>query len=159
MAATQHAFLEGGPAPAPVGSTELELPRFSRGKVRDMYDLGDRLLMVTSDRISAFDVVMDSLIPGKGIVLTALSAFWLDRTPHIVENHLLSTDLTEALPDLARAHPELAGRSMVVRKTQRVDIECVVRGYLVGSGWAEYRKAGTLAGELLPPGLQESERL
>jgi phosphoribosylaminoimidazole-succinocarboxamide synthase len=159
MANKQHPFLDGAPAPAPVGSTELELPRFSRGKVRDMYDLGDRLLMVTSDRISAFDVVMDSLIPGKGIVLTALSAFWLDRTGDIVENQLVTTDVAAALPDLARAHPELAGRSMVVHKTQRVDIECVVRGYLAGSGWAEYRKAGTLAGETLPEGLQESDRL
>jgi phosphoribosylaminoimidazole-succinocarboxamide synthase len=159
MANKQHPFLDGAPAPAPVGSTELELPRFSRGKVRDMYDLGDRLLMVTSDRISAFDVVMDSLIPGKGIVLTALSAFWLGRTGDIVENQLVTTDVAAALPDLARAHPELAGRSMVVHKTQRVDIECVVRGYLAGSGWAEYRKAGTLAGETLPEGLQESDRL
>ncbi|HEY7063292.1 MAG TPA: phosphoribosylaminoimidazolesuccinocarboxamide synthase [Chloroflexota bacterium] len=155
-----HPFLaREGAAPPLVGSTELSLPRFSRGKVRDMYDLGDRLLMVTSDRISAFDVVMDQLIPGKGIVLTALSAFWLGRTGDIVENHLLSTSVAETLPDLARAHPELEGRSMVVRKTQRVDIECVVRGYLVGSGWSEYRKSGTLAGEPLPPGIQESDRL
>ena len=159
MAVMNHPFLAGGPAPAPVASTELEVPRYSRGKVRDMYDLGDRLLMVTSDRISAFDVVMDSLIPGKGIVLTALSAFWLDRTRDIVENQLLSTDVAAALPDLARAHPELEGRSMVVCKTQRVDIECVVRGYLAGSGWAEYKRKGTLAGESLPPGLQESDRL
>ena len=159
MAVIDHPFLQGGPAPAPVGGTELELPRFSRGKVRDMYDLGDRLLMVTSDRISAFDVVMDSLIPGKGVVLTALSAFWLGRTGDIVENQLVTTDVAAALPDLARAHPELEGRGMVVRKTQRVDIECVVRGYLAGSGWAEYKRAGTLAGEPLPPGLQESDRL
>jgi phosphoribosylaminoimidazole-succinocarboxamide synthase len=159
MATTLHPFLEGGPAPAPVGSTDLPLPRFSRGKVRDMYDLGDKLLMVTSDRISAFDVVMDQLIPGKGIVLTALSEFWLQRTSDIVENQLVTTDVAAELPDLVRAHPELEGRSMVVRKAQRVDIECVVRGYLAGSGWAEYRKAGTLAGEALPSGLQESDRL
>src|SRR5918911_1016711 len=114
MAVMNHPFLQGGPAPAPVGGTELELPRF---------------------------------IPGKGIVLTALSAFWLGRTGDIVENQLLTTDVATALPDLARAHPELEGRSMVVRKTQRVDIECVVRGYLAGSGWSEYRKSGTLAGE------------
>src|SRR5947207_1132120 len=120
MTIVHHAFLEGGLAPAPVGGTELDLPRFSRGKVRDMYDLGDRLLMVTSDRISAFDVVMDSLIPGKGIVLTALSAFWLRRTGDIVENQLITSDVAAALPDLARDHPELAGRSMVVRKARRV---------------------------------------
>src|ERR1044072_1185825 len=108
MAVMDHTFLNGGAAPAPVGSTELALPRFSRGKVRDMYDLGDRLLMVTSDRISAFDVVMDQLIPGKGIVLTALSAFWLGRTGDVVENQLVTTDVAAALPDPARAppHPE-----------------------------------------------------
>src|SRR3954447_11475005 len=159
MAVKDHPFLTGAPAPAPVGSTELDLPPFSRGKVRDMYDLGDRLLMVTSDRVSAFDVVMDSLIPGKGIVLTALSAFWLGRTGNVVENQLVTTDVAAALPDLARAHPELEGRGRVGHKTQRVDIECVVRGYLAGSGWAEYKRAGTLAGEPLPPGLQESDRL
>src|SRR5215210_8449996 len=92
-----------------VGTTDLPLPRFSRGKVRDMYDLGDRLLMVTSDRISAFDVVMDQLIPGKGIVLTALSEFWLQRTGDIVENQLITTDVAAELPDLVRAHPELEG--------------------------------------------------
>ncbi len=159
MTSLQHPFLTGGPAPTPVAGTDLPLPRFSRGKVRDMYDLGDRLLMVTSDRISAFDVVMDQLIPGKGVVLTALTEFWLERTRDIVENHLITTDIAAALPELAAAHPELLGRSMLVRKAQRVDIECVVRGYLAGSGWAEYRRAGTLAGEPLPPGLRESDRL
>ncbi len=149
----------GAPEPPLVGATALPLPVFSRGKVREMYDLGDRLLMVTSDRISAFDVVMDALIPAKGIVLTALSAFWFERTRQITENHLLSTDLVATLPDLASAHPELVGRSMVVRKTRRLDVECVVRGYLAGSGWAEYRREGTLAGERLPPGLRESDRL
>jgi phosphoribosylaminoimidazole-succinocarboxamide synthase len=124
-----------------------------------MYDLGDRLLMVTSDRISAFDVVMDALIPAKGIVLTAVSAFWFEHTREVVENHFLGVDLADALPELAAAHPELAGRSMVVRKTERLDIECVVRGYLAGSGWAEYRREGTLAGERLAVGLRESDRL
>jgi phosphoribosylaminoimidazole-succinocarboxamide synthase len=152
-------LVRGGPAPAPVGETRLPLPRFSRGKVRDMYDLGDRLLMVTSDRISAFDVVLNELIPGKGLVLTALSAFWFARTADLVANHLLSADLATALPDLARAYPELVGRSLVVRKAQRIDVECVVRGYLAGSGWAEYRRSGTLAGEPLPPGLREADRL
>ncbi len=159
MTAHEPLLAPGAPEPPLVGSTALPLPLFSRGKVREMYDLGDRLLMVTSDRISAFDVVMDALIPAKGIVLTALSAFWFGRTAQVVENHLLTTDVAAALPDLAAAHPELAGRSMVVRKTQRLDVECVVRGYLAGSGWAEYRRQGTLAGEPLPAGLRESERL
>jgi phosphoribosylaminoimidazole-succinocarboxamide synthase len=150
---------DGAPDPPLVGSTALPLPSFSRGKVRDMYDLGDRLLMVTSDRISAFDVVMDALIPAKGIVLTALSAFWFERTAGIVENHLLDADLARVLPKLAATHPELIGRSLVVRKTRRLDVECVVRGYLAGSGWAEYRQHGTLAGERLPAGLGESDRL
>jgi phosphoribosylaminoimidazole-succinocarboxamide synthase len=159
MTAQEPLLAPGAPEPPLVGSTDLPLPLFSRGKVREMYDLGDRLLMVTSDRISAFDVVMDALIPAKGIVLTALSAFWFGRTAQVVENHLLTTDVAEALPDLAAAHPGLAGRSMVVRKTQRLDVECVVRGYLAGSGWAEYRREGTLAGERLPAGLRESDRL
>jgi phosphoribosylaminoimidazole-succinocarboxamide synthase len=124
-----------------------------------MYDLGDRLLMVTTDRVSAYDVVMEQLIPGKGAVLTALSAFWFRQTMGIVENHLLSDDVVQALPELARAHPEIVGRSLVVRKARRIDVECVVRGYLAGSGWAEYRRQGTLAGEPLPPGLREAERL
>jgi phosphoribosylaminoimidazole-succinocarboxamide synthase len=149
----------GAPDPPLVGGTNLSLPLYSRGKVRDMYDLGDRLLMVTSDRISAFDVVMDALIPAKGIVLTAVSAFWFERTREVVENHFLGADLADTLAELAAAHPELAGRSMVVRKTQRLDVECVVRGYLAGSGWAEYRREGTLAGEHLPAGLRESDRL
>jgi phosphoribosylaminoimidazole-succinocarboxamide synthase len=157
---TRHQFLRvAGAAPEPVGGTDLPLPRFAHGKVRDMYDLGDQLLMVTSDRISAFDVVMNELIPGKGLVLTALSAFWFGRTADLVENHLVTTDVASVLPDLAAAHPELGGRTMVVRKTRRIDVECVVRGYLAGSGWAEYQSAGTLAGEALPAGLRESERL
>jgi phosphoribosylaminoimidazole-succinocarboxamide synthase len=149
----------GVPDPPLVGATSLPLPLFSRGKVRDMYDLGDRLLMVTSDRISAFDVVMDALIPAKGVVLTAVSAFWFERTRQVVENHFLSADLAATLPALAADHPALAGRSMVVRKTERLDVECVVRGYLAGSGWAEYRREGTLAGERLPTGLREADRL
>ena len=149
----------GAPDPPLVGATNLNLPLYSRGKVRDMYDLGDRLLMVTSDRISAFDVVMDALIPAKGIVLTAVSAFWFEHTREVVENHFLGAALAEALPELFAAHPELEGRSMVVRKTERLDVECVVRGYLAGSGWAEYRREGTLAGERLPAGLRESDRL
>ena len=125
-------------------------PLFRRGKVRDMYELGDgRLLMVASDRVSAFDVVMDEPIPGKGAVLTALSRFWFEHTAALVPNHLL--------PDAPPA--EVSDRALVVRQAERIDIECVVRGYLAGSGWAEYRRASTLAGEPLPAGLRESEPL
>lgn len=160
MARRVRDYLAGAGEPPPlVGATALPLPLYSRGKVREMYDLGDRLLMVTTDRVSAYDVVMEQLIPGKGAVLTALSAFWFRQTMGIVENHLLSDDVVQALPELARAHPEIVGRSLVVRKARRIDVECVVRGYLAGSGWAEYRRQGTLAGEPLPPGLREAERL
>jgi phosphoribosylaminoimidazole-succinocarboxamide synthase len=125
-----------------------------------MYDVADGLLlMVASDRVSAFDVVMDEPIPGKGAVLTALSAFWFRHTAELLANHLVS-DQPEDVPlsarQLADANP---GRWLLVRRAQRIDIECVVRGYLAGSGWAEYRRAGTVCGEGLPPGLVESQRL
>lgn len=154
-----HPFLSGGPAPEGLRQTDVPgLPLFSRGKVRDMYDLGDRLLMISTDRLSAFDVVMNEPFPGKGIVLNALSEFWFERTRKIMPNHLLSTDLTELeLPD--EWTERLQGRSMIVRKAERVDIECVVRGYLAGSGWAEYKQTGMCIGHALPPGLVESSRL
>ncbi|HEY8477817.1 MAG TPA: phosphoribosylaminoimidazolesuccinocarboxamide synthase, partial [Chloroflexota bacterium] len=127
--------------------------------VRDIYDLGDHLLLVASDRISAFDVVLDQPIPGKGLVLTALSEFWFETTRHIVPNHLVATDL-DALPAALRPfHDRLYGRSMLVRKARRIDIECVVRGYLAGSAWSEYRKTGRVAGEPMPAGLRESDHL
>jgi phosphoribosylaminoimidazole-succinocarboxamide synthase len=114
---------------------------------------------VASDRISAFDVVLDQPIPGKGLVLTALSEFWFETTRHIVPNHLVATDL-DALPTALRPfHDRLYGRSMLVRKARRIDIECVVRGYLAGSAWSEYRKTGRVAGEPMPAGLRESDRL
>ncbi len=126
--------------------TRMELPLYVRGKVRDTYVLDDdRLLMVTTDRISAFDFVLPTGIPDRGRVLTQLSIFWFDRTRDLQENHLLGTGPSE--------------RSMVVRRAQRIDFECVVRGYLAGSAWAEYREHGTMAGEPLPAGLRESERL
>lgn len=150
----------GAPFPPTLTRTNLPgVPLFSRGKVREMVDLGDRLLMVASDRVSAFDVVMDDPIPGKGIVLTAFSEFWFGQTSHIVPNHLVSADVHE-FPALVQPFKEqLEGRAMLVRKAERVDIECVVRGYLAGSAWAEYRRQGTMAGEPLPPGLRESDRL
>jgi len=114
-----------------------------------MYDLGDRLLMVASDRISAYDVVLPTLIPDKGKVLTGLSAFWFERTDHLVPNHLLSTEV----PD------ELSGRAMFVRKLDIFPVECVVRGFLSGSGWREYRETGAVCGIDLPPGLRESDAL
>ena len=135
------------------------VPLFRRGKVRDTFDLGDRLLMVSSDRVSAFDVVMPNGIPGKGVVLTQLSTFWFDRLAGLVPNHLLATEVAD-FPAALQAHAAtLRGRSVLVRKAERIDIECVTRGYLAGSAWAEYRRAGTVCGQPLPPGLVESARL
>jgi len=137
---------------------------FSKGKVRDTYDLGDRLLMVTTDRLSAFDVVLPTGIPDKGAVLNQLSAFWFGRLSHIVPNHLIELVLNPAqlAPYQATLGGDLAplvGRSMLVRKAEPILIECVVRGYLSGSGWAEYKQQGTIGGMPLPPGLVESAEL
>ncbi|HKA48565.1 MAG TPA: phosphoribosylaminoimidazolesuccinocarboxamide synthase [Candidatus Dormibacteraeota bacterium] len=133
--------------------THLELPLFSRGKVRDTYRLDDRrLLMVSTDRISAFDYVLPTAIPDRGRVLTQLSAFWFDKTREVVPNHLLATSYDGLTPDVE-------GRCMVVKRAERIDFECVVRGYLAGSAWAEYRGSGTMAGEPLPAGLREGEKL
>ncbi len=138
--------------------TQLSLPLYRRGKVRDTYDLGDRLLMVSTDRISAFDVILPTGIPDKGLVLTQLSAFWFERTADVVPNHFLRlVDSTEV--DGLQVPPDLVGRAMLVRKAQRIDVECIVRGYLAGSAWEEYRRQGTVNGEKMPPGLQESQEL
>lgn len=134
------------------------LPLLARGKVRDIYDLGDRLLFVATDRISAFDVVLPTGIPQKGRVLTQLSAFWFERTRHLVPNHLITAEFAE-FPAELRRFPELEGRAMLVRKARRIDVECVVRGYLAGSAWAEYQRSGTVHGRPLPPGLQEAQEL
>jgi phosphoribosylaminoimidazole-succinocarboxamide synthase len=140
---------------------ETQLPNlYARGKVRDTYDLGDRLLMVATDRLSAFDVVMPTGIPDKGAVLTQLSAFWFERTAAVVPNHFIR--LADGSPEdnlPFELPPEFVGRSMIVRKAQRVDIECVVRGYLAGSGWVEYQESGSVCGIALPPGMGESEEL
>src|SRR5512138_519978 len=130
-----------------------------RGKVRDVYDLGDTLLMVATDRISAFDYVLGSGIPDKGKVLTQLSAFWFERTRAIVPNHVISVDVREYPGGLSGHADLLDGRSMLVRKTTPVPIECVARGYLSGSGWKEYVAQGTVCGIALPAGLRESDRL
>jgi phosphoribosylaminoimidazole-succinocarboxamide synthase len=129
----------------------------ARGKVRDIYDLGDKLLIVASDRLSAFDVVLPTGIPDKGRVLTQLSLFWFDRLNDVIPNHVLSASEFPAPFDDYRE--ELAGRSMVVRKTRPLPIECVVRGYVSGSGWKDYRATGKICGIALPPGLRESDRL
>ena len=130
-----------------------------RGKVRDMYEVGEHLLMVATDRISAYDVVLGSAVPDKGRVLTQLSAFWFGRTGQLVGNHMISTDPGE-YPASLRPHAELlAGRSMLVRRTKPIPIECVARGYLSGSGWKEYQRDGRVCGVQLPPGLRESDRL
>ncbi|RIK46446.1 MAG: phosphoribosylaminoimidazolesuccinocarboxamide synthase [Chloroflexi bacterium] len=136
-----------------------EFPLFRRGKVRDTWDLGDQLLMVATDRISAFDVILPEPIPGKGRVLTSLSAFWFRRTAEIAPNHLLSTDVVDLPPVLQRYADALRGRFMLVKKAQRIDIECVVRGYLSGSAWVEYRDRGTVCEQALPAGLVESAKL
>ena len=132
-------------------SSAADLPLISSGKVRDIYELDDRLLMVASDRISTYDVVHPTPIPGKGAVLTGISDFWFQRTGQIVPNHLIS--VTEDVPD------DVRGRAMVVQKLQMLPVECVVRGYITGSGWSDYQKTGKVSGIELPEGLQESEQL
>ncbi len=128
-----------------------DLPLIASGKVREIYDLGDRLLLVASDRISTYDVVHPTLIPDKGKVLTALSVYWFERTGGIVPNHLVS--FTDGVPN------EVRGRALVVRKLKMLPVEAVVRGYVTGSGWKDYQATGTVSGIALPPGLQESEQL
>ncbi len=147
----------------PVVQSELDLPLLHRGKVRDVYEVDDStLLMVASDRISAFDVVMAEPIPRKGEVLTLITAWWLKQLEESLSHHLLAVDpdrIVSRHPDLAASREIWARRSMLVRRTDPVLVECVVRGYLSGSAWKEYRNHGTLAGEPLPEGLRESERL
>ena len=145
---------------SPILQTTLADRRPNRqGKVRDIYDFGDRLLIVASDRISAFDYVLGSGIPDKGKVLTQISAFWFERTRSIVGNHLLSTEASEFPGEARRAAELLSGRSMLVRRTEPLPIECVARGYLSGSGWKDYVATGGVCGIKLPAGLRESDRL
>lgn len=139
--------------------TNLPLPLFGRGKVRDTYDLGDRLLMVATDRLSAFDSILPNGIPDKGRVLTLLSAFWFGRTSEIIPNHLLSVDTADLPASLGASAEMLAGRFMLVRKARRLDFECVVRGYLAGSGWADYQQSSEVCGVRLPPGLRQADQL
>ncbi len=143
--------------------SELPLPRIGRGKVRDIYAVGDdRLLLVTTDRISAFDVVMAETIPMKGAVLTQISAWWFDQLEGVVPHHMISADtdtIIGEVPALKDHRADLAGRTMLCRRTEVFPIECVIRGYISGSAWKEYAAQGTLAGEKLPPGLVESAKL
>ena len=152
--------------PSVLINTNLPLPLFFRGKVRDTYDLGNLLLIVATDRISAFDSVLPCGIPDKGLVLNQLSAFWFSKTKDLVPNHLIETvndvHCLDSYLSLESRFPYpayLNGRSMIVNKAKRIPVECVVRGYLSGSAWAEYQKWGTISGESLPKGLKESQEL
>lgn len=135
------------------------LKLFNRGKVRDIYDLGDKLLLVASDRISAFDVVLPTRIPDKGKILTAMSVYWFEVIKDIIPHHLITTDVNEFPPACQPYRDELEGRTMLVKKSMPAPVECIVRGYLVGSGWKDYQQTGTLCGIPLPKGLVEASRL
>jgi phosphoribosylaminoimidazole-succinocarboxamide synthase len=145
-----------------LSQSTLPLPLLRRGKVREVYEVdAETLLLVASDRVSAFDVVMREPVPMKGAVLTQISAFWFRKLAGTVDHHMVSADadeIIERIPALAGHRSQVAGRSMLVRRTDPIPFECVIRGYLAGSAWAEYRKSGTLAGERLAPGLRESDR-
>jgi phosphoribosylaminoimidazole-succinocarboxamide synthase len=132
---------------------------WKRGKVRDVYEVGDKLLLIATDRLSAFDVVLPTGIPGKGVLLTQMSLFWFELLKDVVPNHLISADVSEYPDELKRFRDQLEGRSMLVQKTDVLPIECVVRGYIVGSGWKDYKKTGAICGIALPAGLRECDRL
>src|SRR5262249_50877415 len=144
----QNGTARAGSLPAPT----------RRGKVRDLYDLGDKMLLAASDRVSAFDVILPQEIPDKGRLLTGISTFWFAQTGSVGPNHLLSVDVRE-FPAPYRDAEELRGRTMLVRKAERIDVECVVRGYLAGSAWKEYRETGRVAEHALPRGLSKGARL
>ena len=141
-----------------VTQTDLEgLRLINRGKVRDIYDLDDKLLIVTTDRISAFDHVLPTAIPDKGAVLTGMSERWFGLTEDIVPNHLITTDVDAMGEDVRRHADVLRGRTMLVKRAERIDAECVVRGYITGSGWVDYQRSGQICGIDIPPGMQEAE--
>jgi phosphoribosylaminoimidazole-succinocarboxamide synthase len=145
-----------------LSQSTLPLPLLRRGKVREVYEVdGETLLLVASDRVSAFDVVMREPVPMKGAVLTQISAFWFRKLAGTVDHHMISADadeIVDRVPALIAHRDQVRGRAMLVRRTEPIPFECVIRGYLAGSAWAEYRKSGTLAGERLAPGLRESDR-
>ncbi len=150
------------PEPIPMCVVETKIdayPLWRRGKVRDVYDLGDRLLIVATDRLSAFDVVLPTGIPGKGVLLTQISLFWFDLLRDVVPHHVITSDVDQYGASLAPFKEQLEGRSMIVAKTDVLPVECIVRGYLSGSGWKDYRQSGSLCGITLPTGLQQSQRL
>lgn len=142
-----------------IGTDFKDLKLFRRGKVRDVYDLDDKLLIVSTDRISCFDVVLPNGIPYKGKVLTGLSCFWFNFLKSILPNHFITADVDKYPPELKKYQDELAGRSMLVRKSRALPVECIVRGYLSGSGWKEYQKNQSICGLKLPAGLEESSKL
>lgn len=149
-----------GAGTTPLGGRKVATIKsaFRQGKVRDIYDLGDKLLLVATDRVSAYDSIIPTPIPGKGIILTQMSLFWFARMADVVPNHIISADVRD-FPDVGVDPGYLAGRSVLVKKAEVVPIECVVRGYLAGSGWQEYRESGTVAGHALPEGLSENSEL
>ncbi len=142
-----------------VMNKEISLPIFKRGKVRDVYDLGERLLMVASDRISAFDFVLPTMVPDKGKILNQISEFWFKKLNHVLANHMITTDLKKYPDSVKPFGDQINGRSMLVQKTNKLEVECIVRGYLAGSGWKEYQKSQSICGVKLPAGLRESEKL
>ncbi len=136
-----------------------DIKLFKRGKVRDVYDLGEHYLIVSTDRLSAFDVIMNQGIPNKGKILTKISEFWFKLTQNIIENHLVSTNSVDFPEVCGKYHEQLEGRSMLVKKAELIPIECIVRGYITGSGMKDYKKTGSICGIKLPEGLVESEKL
>lgn len=146
--------------PQPVLEVNIpHLPLFHRGKVRDIYDLGDTLLFIATDRVSAFDVILPTGIPGKGKVLTSLSIFWFNQTRQIIPNHFISDNIQDFPPVCLQYKTIIEGRAMQVKKVKPIPVECIVRGYITGSAWQEYKKTQTVCGIKLPPGLEESEKL
>jgi len=137
----------------------INLPLHIKGKVRNVYDLGDKLMIIVTDRISAFDVVFPTLIPNKGRVLNSISEFWFDYTRNVIDNHMITTDVSKYPAEFSKHVEELQGRSMLVRKVDMVEAECVVRGYLEGSGLKEYKATGSICGVKLPDGLKQCEKL
>ena len=144
----------------PIKETEFpELKLLKRGKVRDMYDLGDSLLMIATDRLSAFDVVMPDPIPDKGIILTQISLFWFEMIQSLIANHVIVSNVDD-FPSTCQPYADiLRGRSIVIKKTEPLPVECVVRGYISGSGWKDYQETGSICGIRLPEDMQESDRL
>lgn len=147
-------------SPAAVTQTQLEgLRLLHRGKVRDVYDLGEHLLIVATDRVSAYDAVLSPGIPEKGRILTSLSSFWFDALKDVCPNHVVTTDVTRMPPEVQRHADVLRGRATLAKRLRMFPVECVVRGYLTGSGWKDYRKTGAVSGHRLPPGLLECQKL